>query len=265
MSAWTILLLITVAALTCYVVVFCFLNRRELRTALEENLELKEQNKALLRVNDESMRNFAEDAVRNERVRIADSLHDQTLGNLSSVHLHFDKYLTDGEFSELCKVQLERSRDLIKHTYEEVRDMVTKLKHQKITESSHEFLVQLEELVQLITKPLNIDCRFHLDKVSHLPDLSFEFQMEIYRLLKECINNVVKHAAATEITVEVLGVEDRMTFVVTDNGVGFDPMAVKLNGLQRMEERVKELTGRMSISKALPSGTRVSFSLPNHT
>jgi signal transduction histidine kinase len=83
-----------------------------------------------------------------------------------------------------------------------------------------------------------------------------------YRILKECINNIVKHANATLIVIDIGEKHGQLEFIVTDNGVGFNPKKVKFNGLLSIENRILAKKGKMDISPAFQGGTKIHFSIP---
>lgn len=91
----------------------------------------------------------------------------------------------------------------------------------------------------------------------------------VYRVLQEALANVGRHALASEVTVSALHREDRVDFLVADDGRGFDPEeargrapAEKGVGLFTMGERVRMLGGSFHLSSRQGEGTRVAFSLP---
>ncbi|MFX9089428.1 ATP-binding protein, partial [Acinetobacter baumannii] len=85
----------------------------------------------------------------------------------------------------------------------------------------------------------------------------------IYRLLQECLNNIIKHAKATAITVRVSYDQGELTFSIEDNGVGFDvEMATGIKkglGLENIRKRVALLGGSVEFDSVLNEGTTVKF------
>jgi signal transduction histidine kinase len=86
-----------------------------------------------------------------------------------------------------------------------------------------------------------------------------------FRIIQESLNNVLKHARAPRVQVE-LRFETHMLHVCTsDNGVGFDPHARRrahTMGMSSMRERADSVGGRLTIESAAGSGTRVAAELP---
>jgi signal transduction histidine kinase len=82
----------------------------------------------------------------------------------------------------------------------------------------------------------------------------------IYRIALEALNNVIKHAAAQQVTVDLSFNDEGASLEIEDNGVGFDPAAARQSGgrgLLGMEERVQRIGGTLIIESAPGRGTTV--------
>jgi signal transduction histidine kinase len=91
-------------------------------------------------------------------------------------------------------------------------------------------------------------------------ELPSPVEEELYRIAQEALNNTLKHAAATSVTVNVRGKRNRVELRVVDNGVGFDPDAMSDQGgmgLVSMRERAEKLGGVLAVLSAPGEGTRV--------
>jgi signal transduction histidine kinase len=88
----------------------------------------------------------------------------------------------------------------------------------------------------------------------------------LYRVVQEALNNVVKHARASRVTIQLSQAEAGLTLTVTDNGQGFDTSALDSRpgrlGLIGMRERVERLRGALAITSAPGAGTEVCVQLP---
>jgi ligand-binding sensor domain-containing protein/two-component sensor histidine kinase len=106
-----------------------------------------------------------------------------------------------------------------------------------------------------------VSCR--LDVPAQLPDrpISTEARHNLFMSVKEAMNNVLKHAQATEVRIG-LGVTDgRMTITIVDNGRGFviDQARGKGNGLGNMEQRLAKIGGRLVLESGPDRGTRIQM------
>ena len=109
---------------------------------------------------------------------------------------------------------------------------------------------------------LSIDANFDLGRQG--TRLEGEVESTIYRLVQEAINNVVKHAGAESVYVEVVEDDGRVRVTVRDDGSGFDTGGASTGfGLIGMRERVELVDGRLFIDSTPGRGTVVRAELPD--
>ena len=103
----------------------------------------------------------------------------------------------------------------------------------------------------------------HLD-LQDISGLDPALEMGLYRIAQEALNNVAKHAAATELDVRLAQNGESVTLFIADNGQGFDPGAVPDGraGLQGMAERVAQLHGNLTIQSTPGQGTEINVEVP---
>ena len=97
------------------------------------------------------------------------------------------------------------------------------------------------------------------------PLLADDAAIMVFRLVQEGLMNVVKHAHASEVTVQIAVSHTDLTVVLTDNGIGIAPErcdAVGSHGLATMRHRVRSFGGNFEIERMNPSGTRLRARLP---
>ncbi|WP_201980691.1 PAS domain-containing sensor histidine kinase [Hymenobacter rubidus] len=121
----------------------------------------------------------------------------------------------------------------------------------------------LEELVKRIA-PARLPVRLHLTNLDQRSDPKVE--ITVYRVVQELLNNVMKHAHATEVEVHVAREANRLVVSVEDNGRGFEPARLSAEplagmGLAGVRNRVALLGGELSINSVLGRGTIISFEL----
>ena len=94
--------------------------------------------------------------------------------------------------------------------------------------------------------------------------LPSKYEVALFRLIQESVQNVMKHAEATEVTVKLEIKKDLVSVVVRDNGKGFDKTVKKTDsfGLVGMGERVDILDGELSIDTSIGKGTVVVIGVP---
>ena len=113
---------------------------------------------------------------------------------------------------------------------------------------------------------LKID--FHSVGVKNL-QLHPDTEINVYRLIQEGLNNVKKHAGASQATVNLVGAASNIILRIEDDGYGFDvekraraATREKRMGLRSMEERVSLLQGQMTIRSRPMKGTKIFIKFP---
>ncbi|NQX31835.1 sensor histidine kinase [Pedobacter boryungensis] len=88
----------------------------------------------------------------------------------------------------------------------------------------------------------------------------------VLRLLQEIINNIIKHAQASHIEIEVFIINDLLNLIVKDNGIGFDYEAAKTKnkgiGLSSIHNRIKMIDGKINIQSKQNNGTITKIEIP---
>jgi signal transduction histidine kinase len=88
-------------------------------------------------------------------------------------------------------------------------------------------------------------------------------EIATYRIVQELVSNVLKHAKATELSIGVTRAPGRLSVVVSDNGVGFDPGYVSGGiGLSNVRSRATAIGATVQVDSTLGKGTTVSVECP---
>ncbi|HLH56413.1 MAG TPA: two-component regulator propeller domain-containing protein, partial [Verrucomicrobiae bacterium] len=216
-------------------------------------------------------------ALERERARIARDIHDDLGASLTRITM-----LSQTVRSELeGQVQATEDVDQIYTTARELTRAMDEIvwavnpKHDTLDS----LVTYLGRFAQQFLSTAAIRCR--LDVPLYLPSwvLTSEIRHNVFLALKEALNNVVKHGAATEVRIS-LSLDDRggFTLGVADNGRGFDaggfasspaaaPSNSRLsfgNGLLNMQKRLEEIGGSCNIETAPGEGTRINFVVKTH-
>ncbi len=123
----------------------------------------------------------------------------------------------------------------------------------------------MQEMVNRLAQVSSI--RFTTDLDSTDGALSREAEMNLYRIAQEALNNLVKHAQATEAQVRLKRAAEGVKLTIADNGRGFDPHLVASSsskggfGLTSMAERVRLLNGALVVRSAPGAGTTIEVTL----
>jgi signal transduction histidine kinase len=85
----------------------------------------------------------------------------------------------------------------------------------------------------------------------------------LFLAVKEALNNVIRHASATEVELQISQMDDHLHIVITDNGRGFDWNSIQRgNGLANLQERLLAMHGECRVESQPGSGTTVKFIVP---
>jgi two-component system sensor histidine kinase DegS len=218
---------------------------------------------------EENVRSYIQQITRaqeEERKRIARDLHDdvspfmliliQKLDNLTSVQRLRVSALKNG---------LEDLRGQAVEALEALRRCAQGLRPRVIDDLG--LMAALEWIAEDLESEQNIQTRVEVTGIDR--DLPAEMQIVLFRIAQEALNNIRRHAQASNASIEVEGGDDGITMTVTDDGRGFDvpgrieDMVSKGRmGLMGMYERAGLLNGSLEIQSKSGEGTKVIVKLP---
>lgn len=188
-----------------------------------------------------------------ERTRIGQELHDGIGGRMVAINMNFGAVQKRYEAFE-GSAELERIMNMMEDTTEEVR----KTAHNLIPDilSRYSFPQALSMYCEQVS---NDKLRVQLQETTFdVPNKTLE--LILYRIIQELVQNIVKHAKATEAVVEISQHEKELNIIVEDNGVGFNIHEKhKGIGLHNIRSRVKMLQGNVIIESAQGIGTSISI------
>ncbi len=194
-----------------------------------------------------------------ERKRIARELHDGLGVLLSTAKMQFktieDKSPENREMINKAALLLERaSSDVRRISHNMMPGILTKL---GLDEA-------LEDLFESIndTPDINAVLNIENEEEKRLPENS---EIMIYRVLQEMVNNTLKYAEASKVTLEVNYNEDNLSLQYTDNGKGFDveeKLKLKSIGLTSIQSRIDFLGGKLNINSKSGRGTSYFINIP---
>lgn len=201
-----------------------------------------------------------------ERQRIATDLHDglgQSL-TLIKVELLTACNLLKGNINEEVDASLQRLKQNIQNALEELRHTVMNLRPPMIDDLG--ILVTLSWFFrefETACSHIKIEKYFSVQEC-HIPE---PLKIVIFRILQEIVSNVVKHANADRIQMNLRKTRNTLHFSVADNGNGFDPAQTVIahhagtgRGLPGIKERVLLSGGEYVLESATGQGTRISIS-----
>jgi len=196
-------------------------------------------------------------AVVRERERLARELHDSVTQSLYSLTLLAEAGRRLAGVGDLERVvgYLERLGEISQQALREMRLLVYELRPLVLKREG--LAGALQQRLDAVEKRAGVDARLLVDGTIELPT---SVEEALYRIAQEALNNALKHAAATSITVRLRAKGDRIELEVIDNGRGFDLEAVSEQGgmgLVGMQERAEKVEGTLTVVSRPGKGTRV--------
>lgn len=193
-----------------------------------------------------------------ERSRLARDLHDG-LGGLLSGTKH---QLSDLDAQPPNTVQqgISKSIDQIDNAVEELRRVAHNLMPDLLLKYGLEAAVR-EFAHRMSHNALQI----HTECINYSNSLSIDKQLLVYRIIQELVNNAIKHAAASEIIIQLSEDQQLLNLTIEDDGISFDSKDLDLTktaGFHNIESRVHFLKGMMHIRSERNIGTSIELQIP---
>jgi len=201
-----------------------------------------------------------------ERRRIARELHDDTAQDLVVLSRRLDRLISDGErLSSQDVPRLEETRQQIDRILDGVRRFSQDLRPSVLDDLG--LLPALEWLSSDITEHFGI--RTAIGVIGSVHRFNPDTELVLFRIVQEALRNVWKHSEASRAWISVEFNEDKATFIIQDNGKGFelpknigDFTTVSKLGLVGMQERAQLIGGKLAIQSEPGKGTTVTIEIP---
>lgn len=236
-----------------FIVVYTLVYNRRKKTHIEEKAQMQltfeaEIAKTHLEVQEQTMQTIGAD------------LHDNIGQLLSLTSLTLNSI--ELEEPEKAKQKIDASIDLTLRSIKEMRQLG------KLLQGDQLILLGLSEAIRHEINWMERSGRY---EINYLQDEDMpaaanqDKDLIVFRILQEVLNNIIKHAAATQISIKLNYLGSILELTVTDNGVGFnaDSVAAKQRGmgLQNIQKRTKIIGGEASIISTPGEGTSVTISI----
>jgi len=201
-------------------------------------------------------------AVLEERQRVARDLHDSVTQSLYGVTLYADaatRLLDAGDIAT-AEGHMEQLRETARDALAEMRLLIFELRPPALAKVG--LVATLQARLEAVEGRTGLTTTLEAD-----PDLRTRAEIEeaLYRVAQEALNNVLKHARASNVWVIVTETDRVVTLEISDDGEGFDPRSGAAQGglgLRSMRERIARLGGEMHIESSEGAGTRVHAEVP---
>jgi len=200
-------------------------------------------------------------AEENERKRIAADLHDGVGQMMSAAKMNLSAFENEIPFKdEAQKLTFEKLISLVDESCREIRSvshqmMPNALLKSGLTSAVREFLDKIDNRI--------IKINLHAEGLNERLDSNIETLL--YRVIQECVNNVIKHSGANNLDISLIKDADGISATVEDNGRGFDTtdkQKFEGIGLKNISSRVAFLKGTVDFDSSPGKGTLVAIHVP---
>ena len=256
---------VIIVAFTLFIIslLVYFLRGKSLK---QKNLELQLQqtellkNKELDKLKSETQSrilNATIDGKETERKQIAEILHDSVSTLLSSANLHL--HATKKRFNGNTPLEILKSQEIIQEATYKIRD----LSHNLISSVLLKFGLDFA-LKDLSEKFSNTEMSI-LVKTSELRRYNQNFEIKVYNIIQEFINNAIKHSKASNTLIKLSEKNNTLYLVVADDGIGFDKSKIDTKkglGLNQIDARIQIMDGEFTIKSSAGNGTEIFVKIP---
>jgi signal transduction histidine kinase len=199
-------------------------------------------------------------ASEDERARWARELHDETLQELGALKVMLDAARQSADL-ERVRSSIDSALGQIELSIRNLQALITELRPAALDQIG--LVPALEALVKRVAATSGIHIDYQPRLAPEAPRLDPEIERTLYRVIQESLTNVMKHADAGSVRLELEEAEGWLNVSVVDDGRGFDPTQMSAGfGLFGMQDRVGLVGGRLSVDSTPGGGTTVRAEIP---
>jgi signal transduction histidine kinase len=221
----------------------------------QERLRVQHQYREVLDKHNEQVLKVTLKTQEEERRRISESLHNGLGQLLYGVKLSLDQLSSRTEDLELIRLIKKNTDALLTQAIKETRRISHELSPSIL--DTFGLKVAIQDICQQFNQALNIRCDIPDSPVK----LSKVLDLFIYRTIQELMTNIIKHANATEASIELMFSTDKVNIKIQDNGQGIKPGKEDGIGLKTIQSQLSMLNGSFKLSSTPETGTLINISI----
>lgn len=199
----------------------------------------------------------------NERKKIAQKLHDETVGTLSIAKLNVEQ-LSDSLFT--ANSDAEKKLHTAKNLLNQVSDSIRDISHTLMPVALEKYGLKkgIEDLIFSINTSKTVRIEYVIDGLENTSLWDDQLNLTIYRMVQEVFNNILKHAEATHVFVQIIEFDDSVSIYIEDNGKGIKAFEKDSNGmgLHLLKQNIAYFNGKIEVNGQENKGTLVLAELP---
>lgn len=194
--------------------------------------------------------------------KISREIHDNISLGLTLAKLQINTHL---EQSKIKSEILSSSIDLISKSLVDLNDISKSLDAKKLL--SQGLINALESEISVLNKLGKYIIEFNISGDPKY--LNSEIDLILLRIFQEAFNNIIKHAEATHVSINLIYSDEFLTMKIIDNGRGFDAQSIednkelrKMSGIKNFYARAEVIKAEIEITSKLNSGTTITIKTP---
>lgn len=195
-----------------------------------------------------------------ERARLSREIHDNIQQKLVSAYLNFESIKKE---IDLLSIQKQKRLLIGLNSLNEGLEDTRSLAHSLMPKQIEDFGLyeSLENLISNVDPDLNFEF-YYKEKERYDPKI----ELNLYRIVQEAISNIIKHADATDVFIQLIKIADTLSLTIEDDGKGFESDELSLVsggfGLHSMKSRAANIGARFDMSSTPGRGTYLIIEVP---
>lgn len=212
-------------------------------------------------------------AVERERARIAKDIHDELGAQLTGITILSDLGQSADAPRQEIQSDMRKIGEVSRALTRSMAEIVWAVNPRN--DNLESFVTYACHFAEEFLRPAGVRCFLEVPDKLPVQELTTEIRHNLFMVVKEAVNNVVKHARASQVRIRVAMESDRFKLMIEDDGCGFQwPPAASTsekisdrvrrpsgNGLENMRHRLESLGGEFQLHSSPGAGTRVELTL----
>lgn len=195
------------------------------------------------------------------RNRIATDLHDDIGATLTNINMLSEISRNNLQQPHEAEKFLRRISDEVTGSSQALNDIIWNVNSQN--DSMEEVLLRMRRYAAELFDNSNTVCHLTMDEAIAAKKLNMEQRRDVYLIYKEAMNNIIKHASAGNVWINVQWRSGRLYMKIKDDGKGFEPSVIShRNGLRNIRSRTGKWKGSANIETAPGNGTLIEIIIP---
>lgn len=203
---------------------------------------------------------LAQQVLENERRRLLRDLHDEVGATLTSIYFLLTTLVGQRELEQTFASRLRQASELARTALEQLRLLLWSINPEN--DRLPVLLSYLREIAHQMTEAANL--KLHIEMPNPIPDLPVdaEYRHHLVCITREGLNNVLRHAQASNVRLQVHLTDHGLRLQLCDDGIGFDSQTTSTRGLRYLQERIEYLNGTFKFITQPGQGTCLDVHLP---